>query len=563
LNNSVPAPLRDFRNFLALVWRHLQLPDPTPIQYDIAGYLQKGPRRRVVEAFRGVGKSWITAAFVCWLLLMNPEERVLVVSANQDRSTAFSIFVRRLLTEMPILKHLAPREGQRQSNLAFDVAPASNHQAPSVKSVGITGQLAGSRASIIVADDVEIPTNSDTVAKRDKLAEAVKEFDAVLMPGGQVVYLGTPQTEESIYNKRLVDRGYDIRIWPARVPSEAQVEKYGAHLAPVILDMVHRGRPAGSSTDPARFTDADLTERELSYGRSGFALQFMLDTRMSDSERYPLRCSDFGIFACSGDMGPVRLSWASSPELAVDLPVMGFQGDRWFRPMFVSHDFADWHGCVMAIDPSGRGKDELSYAIVKMLSGNLYVAECRGLTGGYNIDNLTALSRAAKRHKVKKIVVESNFGDGMFLALLKPVLAKTYEVSMEEVRHNVQKERRIIDTLEPVMNQHRLFIDPEVIRKDADNYNDHPLERASQYSLMYQLTHITREKGSLVHDDRLDALAMAVASWVETMGKDDTRAIVEHKARKFDEELEKYMEQLGQQGFETDAKPSWIERRWD
>ena len=32
----------DFRNFLYLAWKHLALPDPTPIQYDIAEYLQSG-----------------------------------------------------------------------------------------------------------------------------------------------------------------------------------------------------------------------------------------------------------------------------------------------------------------------------------------------------------------------------------------------------------------------------------------------------------------------------------------------------------------------------------------
>ena len=60
--NAVPEPLRDFRNFTYLVWQHLGLPEPTPIQYDIANYLQNSPKRCIIEAFRGVGKSYITAA---------------------------------------------------------------------------------------------------------------------------------------------------------------------------------------------------------------------------------------------------------------------------------------------------------------------------------------------------------------------------------------------------------------------------------------------------------------------------------------------------------------------
>jgi hypothetical protein len=73
-------PLKaDFRNFLWAVWRHLGLPEPTPVQYDIAHFLQHGPRRLVIEAFRGVGKSWITVAFVCWLLYCDPQLKIVVV----------------------------------------------------------------------------------------------------------------------------------------------------------------------------------------------------------------------------------------------------------------------------------------------------------------------------------------------------------------------------------------------------------------------------------------------------------------------------------------------------
>ena len=93
-------PLLDFRNFLFLVWQHLNLPDPTPVQYDMASYLQDAPKRAVIEAFRGVGKSYITSAFVCWKLLLDPETKVLVVSASKVRSDDFSTFTQRLIHEL-------------------------------------------------------------------------------------------------------------------------------------------------------------------------------------------------------------------------------------------------------------------------------------------------------------------------------------------------------------------------------------------------------------------------------------------------------------------------------
>ena len=62
---EVLGKLKDFKNFLYVCWKHLNLPHPTPVQYDMADYIQDATLRRlVVQAFRGAGKSWITSAFV-------------------------------------------------------------------------------------------------------------------------------------------------------------------------------------------------------------------------------------------------------------------------------------------------------------------------------------------------------------------------------------------------------------------------------------------------------------------------------------------------------------------
>jgi len=290
-NSGVPQSLwpvyEDFRNFLYIIWKHLNLPDPTPVQYDIASFLQNSPNRCVIEAFRGVGKSWVTSAYVIWELLRDPQKKIMVVSASKERADSFSIFTKRLINEVSILAPLRPRPDQRNSNIAFDVGPAKAAHAPSVKSVGITGQITGSRADIIIADDVEVPGNSATQILRDKLSEQIKEFDAILTPKptSKIIFLGTPQSEDSVYN-RLPERGYTMRIWPARFPTEEQLPKYRDRLAPFIVEMMERGHGrAGEPTDPTRFNRFDLEKRELSYGRSGFALQFMLLTDLSDQKK--------------------------------------------------------------------------------------------------------------------------------------------------------------------------------------------------------------------------------------------------------------------------------------
>jgi hypothetical protein len=100
---GLPEPLStDFRYFLVLVWRHLNLPDPTPIQLDIAHYMQHGSKRRIVEAFRGVGKSWMAAAYVLWLLRLDPQRKIMVVSASKTRADDFTMFCIRLISCKPV-----------------------------------------------------------------------------------------------------------------------------------------------------------------------------------------------------------------------------------------------------------------------------------------------------------------------------------------------------------------------------------------------------------------------------------------------------------------------------
>lgn len=544
--------LKDFRNFLYIVWKHLNLPDPTPLQYDIAQRMETGPDRQIVEAFRGVGKSWIASAFVCHQLLINPTKNILVVSASKNRASDFTTFTLRLINEIPILQHLVPREEQRNSKESFDVGPAPASHAPSVKSVGITGQITGSRADIIIADDIETSANSQTELMRIKLAESVKEFDAVIKPGGRVVFLGTPQTENSLYEK-LESRGYMARIWPVRMPNDEQRERYGIRLAPYVSSA---NIASGTTTEPTRFTDEDLTLREASYGRSGFALQFMLDPRLSDVNRYPLKLSDLVVHSLDPKRGPSHLVWCNSPEHRYnDIPNVGFDGDAYYRPMSVSSEFTEYQGSVIAIDPSGRGKDETAYAIVKCLHGQLFLVDIGGFRSGYTMETLETIVRQAKLHGCNYAVYEANFGDGMFGELIKPVFGRIHPCTIEEVKHSSQKEKRIIDTLEPVMNQHRLIVDPRVIEKDYQSIQSDG-EIQERYRLFYQMSRITKDRGSLAQDDRLDALAIAVSYWVQAMARDTELAHRQHKEELFQKELDKFMENAI--GNRSKRANSWI-----
>jgi hypothetical protein len=337
----------------------------------------------------------------------------------------------------------------------------------------------------------------------------------------------------SVYNL-LPERGYEIRVWPARVPKDPL--KYNGQLAPYIESL---GLPEGHPTDAARFDDFDLMKREASYGRSGFALQFMLDTTLSDQDRHPLKLGDLIVMDLDTTKGPVSVTWASGPDRTIqDLPCVGLQGDHFHSPMFVSRDnYVDYTGSVMAIDPSGGGSDETAYAVVKILLGKLYLVASGGFTEGYSQATLEGLTDIAKLHNVNYCIVEQNFGDGMFTELLKPVMFRKHRCAIEEVRHSTQKEKRIIDTLEPLMNQHRLVVSKELIKRDYEANRE-----TFAYQLFYQMSRITKDRGSLKHDDRLEALAMAVSYWVEQMARDEVTAAEDHRNTLVEMELERFME---------------------
>lgn len=543
---NIPAQLTGpsgFRNFLWLSWKAIGLPEPTPVQYDIADFMQHGGDRIVVMAFRGVGKSYIASAFVVWNLLLNNDALHQVVSGSKIRADDFTTFTLRLMHELgDLTEHLLPREDQRNSKVAFDVGPAPPSHSPSVTSKGIFSQLTGGRADIIIPDDVSTKQNSATQLMRDKISNAFEEFHAILKPNGRIIVLGTPQSEQDLLHE-LPNRGFTTRIWPAEVPPPKVVAAQGDRLAPMIRAMVDAGVPVGTPTDPLRFDTEDLEKRRIGYGRTGYALQFLLDQSLADAERYPLRINDLIVEDLDDTVCYEKYVWANDPSLRWnDPPCAGFNGDFFHRPLQRLGAMVPYGGVVMSVDPSGRGTDETGYAVVGQVGGQLFVLDCGGIRGGFDQPVLERLAATAARFKVGRIVVEENFGGGMFEALLKPVLMRVYPCPVETIHHSVQKEHRICDTLEPLMNAHRVIFNRAIFHQDWQSVRDFAPEDQQGYLLQHQMSRLTREKGALRHDDRVDALAMACAYWVKAASLTPEATMAVNQEERSRRALERFLE---------------------
>lgn len=533
--------INNVKEFAKYCFWWLNLPHPTRDQLFIIKELAKATFSRepiMIEAQRGLAKSLGTQIVTVWLLLRDKEEKVAVISATGKRSESWTIFILNLIRLLPLTQHLYPNTSQRSSGTKFDINGCIPSDSPSVSAYGVTSQKTGMRASIIIYDDIEIIENSDTAGKRDKLVTGAMDAMNLGIAGKyRAVCLCTPQSSQTVYNI-LEERGFKKTVIPAEFPES--LDNYQGKVAKHLLWLLKRNpNLVGLNTDK-RMDMAHLMAKKLEVGKSQYKLQYMLDTTLSDEDRFPLKLRDLIVMDLDYEQAPVYIEYSSDRKDALyDVKHSGFLGDGFYKPRFISSEkrFA-YDGIAMFIDPSGSGSDETAYAVSAVSNGRIFVLSFGGLKGGYDSTTLMQLAEIAKLYKVHFVQIESNFGDGAFAELLKPILRRTHNCKVEDIRATTQKELRIITTLEPIMNQHRLVIDKQALIRDHE-------KQATEYKLTHQLTHLTKERGSLKHDDIIDVVGMAVEYWKKTMAKDVVDEMQRYEEEMVDKELEEFMEAFG------------------
>lgn len=523
----------------------------TEQQADISEYMQLGPRLRMVMAQRGEAKSTLAALYAVWRIIQRPSTRVLIVSGGEKQASEVATLVVRLITTWDILECLRPdrQAGDRTSTEAFDVHYALKglDKSPSVACVGITSNLPGKRADLLIPDDIETNKNGLTVTQRQLLLHLSKEFSSICTHG-DILYLGTPQSKDSIYNT-LPGRGYDIRIWPGRYPTEDEIEKYGDRLAPSIAESI-RQQPTlqrgggidgrrGKPTDPQRYTEADLVEKELDKGPEDFQLQYMLDTSLVDAARQQLRLSDFLVANFDSDRVPEIIAYQAAPKYEASLPQsFPIPLTKMYYPVPVDCTFVPPTDVRMYIDPAGGGADEIGYGIATAVGPYVHVLDVGGIKGGLTDENGLKLCEIIARSKVTFIRVESNMGHGLFEINLRAIMAKhgLAHIGVTGEYSTGQKERRIIDSMVSALQRHRIVLHKQVFDSDAEYGKQHSQEARTQYSVFYQIANITTDRNSLPHDDRVEAMAGAVREFKDMLALDETKAAAAralHAVREF------------------------------
>lgn len=252
----------NFRTFLIL-WNRMQRQGTPAIHLRLASWLEQrwetGDKKLLILAFRSLGKSTIVGIFCTWLLWRNPDLRILVLAADLALARKMVRNVKRIVEKHPLTRALKPERLDQWGSDRFTLKRSKELRDPTMLAKGITTNLTGTRADIIICDDVEVPKTSDTNAKRENLRERLKELDYIMVPDGTQIYIGTPHHWDTIYADKKRVGGDEIfldRFERIVIPvlNEKNESNWPERFSPEKIDAIR------TKTGPSHFTSQMMCE---------------------------------------------------------------------------------------------------------------------------------------------------------------------------------------------------------------------------------------------------------------------------------------------------------------
>jgi hypothetical protein len=415
--------------------------------------LGSGDRRLLLMAFRGAGKSTLVGLFCAWQLYRNPDTRILVLAADHALATRMVATVRRILARHPLCGALLPEPGEGGwAADRFTVAREAVLRDASMMAAGIGGNITGARAELIVCDDVEVAGNCDTPGKREELRERLTETEFVLVPGGTMLFVGTPHCAESLYAEG----------------EEAFLAGYRRLVLP-LLDA------EGRSAWPERFPEEAVAKLRDRVGPLAFRRQMLLQAVTEEAAR----------------LDPALIArYAAEPEYREAngrgvLTLMGTRlvsGGGWWDPAFGRPGRGD-SSAVAATYADAAGRTYLQRIA--------YVTHDPGAPDDPATQQCRAVATIAQELLLPVMRVETNGIGGFLPALLRQELSRAgVSCSVMEMSSRVPKVQRILGALDPVLAARRLSAHESVFRTRF------PQEMAAW-----------RPEAVNARDDALDALA--------------------------------------------------------
>lgn len=426
-----------FRQFVWL-WNVVQRLHTPELHTQIARWLEDSWERRrtrlLLMVFRNAGKSTLVGLFCAWLLMRNPDLRLLVVSAEHSLATRMTRNIRRIIERHPMVRKLLPGRLTSWAADHLTVDRRLDLRDPSVMARGIGANITGSRADVIVCDDVEVPRNSDTPGKRAELRERLSELSFVLSPGGTMLYVGTPHHYHSIYADRPL-------------PEYGEERPFLHGFERLVLPILDE---KGASRWPERFSLEDIERIRSEAGPARFRSQMLLQpTPLQEVRLDPDRLRPY-----EEDIEVIEANRTL---------VLRIGGKRMVSA-------SCWWDPAMG-RPEG-GDASVVAAVFVDEEGSFYLHDIAYLEArpeGPEDDEATAMCRQVARFaaalEIPTVTVETN-GLGKFLpALLRREIARErLAIAVREQVSTTAKDRRILDAFDPVLAARRLHVHRRVWR---------------------------------------------------------------------------------------------------
>lgn len=418
-----------FSLFLS-VWNKLQGYQTPDVHFRIAHWLEQswknGDKQLVLMAFRSCGKSTLVGLFACWLLLNNPNLRILILAAESILAKKMVANVRRIIERHPLTQGLKPRVPEQWASDRFTVNRTLELRDPSVLACGITGNMTGSRADFIICDDVEVPNTCDTAAKREELRERLSEIDFILTQGGTQLYVGTPHAFETIY-KDIPDGDN-----PKEVPF---LKGFRFLRVPVMNER-------GESAWAEKFTVKALEYLKKKSGPSRFDSQMMLKNVNIRQSRLSLR--DFQTYKG-------QLSYSESQKKSI-LKLNGVElisVSAYWDPAFGSEK---GDGSVVTV--LFTGKDEILYVHNVSYIKNSFKGD-----GDVASEQCQQVCNIIKSNYLPSLTIETN-GIGKFLPaiLRREIQRNKLNCAVREITNMRPKDLRIVEALDAPLAAKMLYV---------------------------------------------------------------------------------------------------------
>jgi len=453
----------DFRTFLQ-VWNDVLLYGMPDHHLRIADWLQfaweNGDKRLLLMAFRSAGKSTIVGIFCAWLLYHNPDLIILVLDADYTQATKMVSNVKRIIEKHPLTQDLKQQRADQWASDRFTIKRYITLRDPSMLAKGITSNITGSRADVIICDDVEVPNTCDTPDKREELRNRLAEMEFVLVPDGTQLYVGTPHHYNTIY---------------ADVPREelGEEQEFLQGFKRLKLPILNE---KGESAWIERYSDAEIKRMKNASGPNRFASQMMLEPRN----------------IAEGRLNPRLLK---TYDLALDYT-------KELKTLFLGETKLV---CASAFwDPafgSAKGDHSVLAIVYSDEEGHYYLQHVEYIKPNATREEDEAtqqcaiVAQIAKTHYLPSLTVETN-GIGKFLPnMLRNALAKAHTpCAVNELHQSRNKDERILEAYDAALAAQRLYVHKSVLKTPF-------ITEMQEW----------RPKSTKGHDDGLDAVAGALA----------------------------------------------------